>query len=190
MGDESDEEERDKRRPQPPPVEFVKSGEPPSPLPPRDSPPAAWVPRPEDYIRPAPTAPARMPGAPGRFHKAAGSLLIVSGLIAIGWTVYLSIRFLSPAEYANATKNLSASEWAIGQICGLIGIWGQSIALLAGAMALLRLHYRFAVGTAVVSSLAISSSAVLFLDPFFGGAAAMGLIGLVLLRLARPEFAS
>jgi hypothetical protein len=189
MGAESD-EERERRRPEPPPVEFVKSGESAPPLPSREAPPAAWVPRPEDYLRPPSPVPTRVAGPPGRLHLAAGSLLILSALVAIGWTVFLSVRFLTPSDYANATQDLTASEWALGQICGLIGIWGQSVALLAGVMAFSRLHWRFAMGSALVSSLAISSTAVIFLDPFFGGAAAIGLGGVLLLRFARREFAS
>jgi len=119
---------------------------------------------------------------------AAGILLILSGLVAIGWTVFLSVRFLSPADYANATQNLTAAEWALGQVCGLIGIWGQSVALLAGAMAFSRLHWKFAISSALVASLAISSTAVLFLDPYFGGAAVIGIAGVALLVPARREF--
>ncbi|HYY48537.1 MAG TPA: hypothetical protein VFA17_07620 [Thermoplasmata archaeon] len=187
MGESDEEPER--RRPEPPPVEFVRSGEPAAPLPPRDQPPAAWVPRPEDYFRPTGPPPAPT-GAPGQLHIAAALLLVLSALVAIGWTVTLSVRFLSPSDYANATSNLTATEWALGQVCGLIGIWGQSTALLAGLMAYRRLHWGFAMGCATVSIVAIGLSAAVFADAYFGGAAALGLVGVLMLVRARREFAS
>ena len=103
-----------------PPVEFVKPGEAPAPLPPRDQPPAAWVTRPEDYLRQV--APPPQLRAPGQIHRVAGILLILSALVAVGWTIALSIRFLTPAQYENATAGLTPEAWAIGQICGLLGI--------------------------------------------------------------------
>src|SRR5438034_10846069 len=99
-----DDEER-KKRPSPPPVEFVKPGEAPAPLPPRDQSPAAWVTRPEDYLRQA--APAPQLRAPGQMHLVAGILLDLSVLVALGWTIALSILFVTPAQYANRTTGLT-----------------------------------------------------------------------------------
>src|SRR5437870_902862 len=98
-------DEEQKKRPSPPPVEFVKPGEAPAPLPPRDQPPAAWVTRPEDYLRQV--APAPQLRAPGQMHLVAGILLVLSALVAVGWTIALSIRFLTPAQYENATAGLA-----------------------------------------------------------------------------------
>jgi hypothetical protein len=185
MGSESD-EERQRRRPEPPPVEFVRSGEPATPIPPRDQP-AAWVPRPEDYFRPTgpPPAPA---GAPGWLHVAAALLLILAALVAIGWTVALSIQFPTPSEYENLTRDLTPAQWATGQVLVLISIWGQSIALLAGVMAYLRLHWRFAIGCSLLSVLAIGLLGLA--DVIVGGATVLGLVGVAVLWLARREFAS
>src|SRR5213083_545184 len=65
MADDPSEEE-EKRRQSPPPVEFVRPSETQGPAPPRDQPPAAWVPRPEDYQVPPGWAgrPARGPFQP------------------------------------------------------------------------------------------------------------------------------
>src|SRR3989475_12271416 len=81
-GDSSDEEE--KRRQNPPPVEFVRPSEAQGPAPPRDQPPAAWVPRTEEF-GPPPQQP--FPGAwpqaaPRTTRPIIGrALLIISGLL-------------------------------------------------------------------------------------------------------------
>src|SRR5947207_6530245 len=99
-----DDEER-KKRPSLPPVEFVKPGEAPAPLPPRDQPPAAWVTRPEDYLRQV--APAPQLRAPGQMHLVAGILLVLSALVAVGWTIALSIRFLRSEEHTSELQSHS-----------------------------------------------------------------------------------
>lgn len=183
------EEDEERRRPEPPPVEFVRPGEAAAPLPPRDQPPAAWVPRPEDYFRPA-APPAPTFGAAGQLHVIAGILLVASALVAMGWTIALSIEFLSPSEYENLTANVTSGEWAAAQVCGLVGIWGQAVALLAGAMAFLRLNWRFAVSCAIVSILTIGGTALLFGQLPFAAAGALGIGGVALLSRARREFHS
>ena len=179
-------DEEQKKQPSPPPVEFVKPGEAPAPLPPRDQPPAAWVTRPEDYLRQV--APPPQLRAPGQIHRVAGILLVLSAFVAVGWTIALSIRFLTPAQYENATAGLTPEAWAIGQICGLLGIWGQAIALLAGVMSFRRMSWRFVFAASLISVLSIGATAVAFFDPFFGGAAGLGLVGVILLSLGRREF--
>src|SRR5256884_1543296 len=144
----SDDEEQ-KKRPSPPPVEFVKPGEAPAPLPPRDQPPAAWVTRPEDYLRQV--APPPQLRAPGQIHRVAGILLVLSALVAVGWTIALSIRFLTPAQYENATAGLTPEAWAIGQICGLLGIWGQAIAVLPGGLSFPPMRWEFAFAGSLIS---------------------------------------
>jgi hypothetical protein len=161
----------------------------PAPLPPRDQPPAAWVPRPEDYLRPTGRPPVAL-GAPGQLHAIAGVLLATSGIVAMAWTVAVIVRFPSPSDVENITANATPIEWATAQICFLLGIWGQAIALLAGVMAYYRLHWRFTVACSMLSTLAIGSTAAAFLDTYFGGAALLGIIGIALLSRGRREFAS
>src|SRR2546430_11239766 len=93
-------DEEQKKRPSPPPVEFVKPGEAPAPLPPRDQPPAAWVTTPENYLRQV--APPPQLRAPGQIHRVAGILLLLSALVAVGWTIPFDILFLTPAQHQNA----------------------------------------------------------------------------------------
>src|SRR5437667_2559565 len=180
-----DDEEQHKRPP-PPPADLLNPREAPAPLPPRDQPPAAWVTMPEDYLRQV--APPPQLRAPGQIHRVAGILLVLSALVAVGWTIALSIRFLTPAQYENATAGLTPEAWAIGQICGLLGIWGQAIALLAGVMSFRRMSWRFVFAASLISVLSIGATAVAFFDPFFGGAAGLGLVGVILLSLGRREF--
>src|SRR5437667_10870967 len=92
-------DEEQKKRPSPPPVEFVKPGEAPAHLPPRDQPPAAWVTRPEDYLRQV--APPPQLRAPGQIHREAGTLLVLSALVAAGWPIASIIRFLAAAHHGN-----------------------------------------------------------------------------------------
>src|SRR5438034_10342378 len=89
-------DEEQKKRPSPPPVEFVKPGEAPAPLPPRDQPPAAWVTRPEDYLRQV--APPPQLRAPGQIHRVAGILLMLSVLVEVGCTHALASLFLTHAH--------------------------------------------------------------------------------------------
>src|SRR2546427_11182747 len=76
MADEPGEEEKKKRQ-SPPPVEFLRPGETQAPLPARDQPPAAWVPRPEEYQRPTSwMPPSSAAPATSNLPKVAGVLLI------------------------------------------------------------------------------------------------------------------
>lgn len=170
-------------------MEFVKPGDTPPPFPPREQRPAAWVPRPEDYLRPPVRGPIA-PGAPGGLHRIAGILLALSGLVAMGWTIAASVEFLSPSDYANLTENVTPTLWAASQICALLGIWGQAVAILAGVMAFSRLHWRFAVTCAIVSTVAIGGTALAFGNLFYTVAAVLGVIGVLLLSRGRPEFVS
>jgi hypothetical protein len=100
----------------------------------------------------------------------------------------LSIRLLTPSDYANATAGVTPETWAIGQICGLIGIWGQSVAVLAGIMSFRRMSWRFVFACSLIAVLSIGATALAFFDPFFAGAAGLGLVAVILLSLGRREF--
>src|SRR2546425_9560348 len=81
-GHSSDEDE--KRRQTPPPVEFVRPSEAQGPAPPRDQPPVAWVPRPEEFGQPPQQPfPQAWPQVVPRSGRSiiGGVLLIISGLI-------------------------------------------------------------------------------------------------------------
>ncbi len=176
----TDEPEAQKKpRSEPPPLEFVKPGEPQAPLPPRDQPPAAWVPQPEEFRRPqAPwqRAPAR---GPARFSRIAGIVLIFAGLLGAASFVVQVFTPLSVPDYVNLTSN--AGTYTLGQICGLISIWSQAAALLGGVMALQRINWRLTLVCAAFAPLTIG---------FILEASFLGVLGLVLIIIARNEFAS
>src|SRR5256886_13688130 len=107
-GDSSDEEE--KRRQSPPPVEFVRPSEAQGPAPPRDQPPAAWVPRPEEF-GPPPQQPF-----PGAWPQVAprttrpiigGALLIISGLLGMVSTYLI---FTQPLTADRKSTRLNSSH--------------------------------------------------------------------------------
>src|SRR2546427_711828 len=143
MAEESGEEEP-KKRPAPPPVEFLKPGETQGPLPPRDQLPAAWVPRPEEYQRPTSWIPptSSAPRAPSNLPKIAGVLLIVSAVVGMAGAIYQAVALPSVAEYTNFTQRNSPTTVALLQICGLISIWSQGLAFLRGAPHLDRPDHR------------------------------------------------
>src|SRR5437879_13198729 len=96
-GDSSDEEE--KRRQGPPPVEFVRPSEAQGPAPPRDQPPAAWVPRPEEFGQPPQQPfPQAWPQVAPRTGRPIirGVLLILSGLLGTVTTYPICVPPLAP----------------------------------------------------------------------------------------------
>ncbi len=179
----TDEPEPAKKREEPPPLEFVKPGEAQAPLPPRDQPPAAWVPAPEEFQRrqaPWQRGPTPVRG-PARFSRIAGIVLILAGILGIAASVYQALNLPSVANYANFTLNNTAEVVAFSQICGLLSIWSQVAAILGGVMALQRLNWRLAVVCAVFAPLTLG---------FIFEASFLGVLGLVLVILAKKEFAS
>ena len=171
------------KRPAPPPIEFVRPGEelPPSP-PSGEQPPAAWVPRAEDYLQAArPRRAMRPEGAPGSLHTVAGILLLLAGLIGVAAQVYYAFNMPSVGDYANYMLNNSALAVAFNQICGLITIWAQAAAILGGVMAFQRANWRLAVVCGIFSVLTIG---------FFLEASFLGVIGLLVVLRARREFHS
>ena len=180
MGEESGEGD-DKRRPTPPPVEFMKPGEAAGPLPPRDQSPAAWVPRPEDFRGPAswtPT-PRTAPGA-SNLPRVAGILLLLSATIGMAGAVYNAVNLPSPADYANFTQSNTPVIVATLQICGLISIWAQGMALLGGIMAFQRMNWKL---TLVCAMFSLATLGFFSLE-----ASVIGLVALFMTIRARPFF--
>lgn len=187
MADSESPEERPKRQ-EPPPLEFMRPGEQAPPAP-STQPPAAWVPRPEDFAPGQAQVPGvAAPPATGRVHTYAGVVLLLAAFTGIGYTIYLSVQFLSPADYANLTQNITPEIYALSQICALLGIWAEVAALLGGAMAIQRSNWRLAVGCGIFAAAASGAEATAFLDPVLGLFALLSVVGLLLVFRARREF--
>ena len=189
---DSDSDSPDRKRQEPPPIEFVKPGEEQPSEPQRERPPAAWVTRPEDYQQPryaqAPAPPRSTSLGTGRTARTAGALLILAAAVSIAYILWVSLTPLSPSEYANLSSD--PSLYALGQVCGLIVTWAQAIMVLAGIMAFLRMSWRMAMGCAFFSMLMLGGYAVAVLDPILIGASFLGLVGFILTVTSRKEFLS
>lgn len=175
--------EEPRKRPSPPPVEFLRPGEEQAPLPPRDQTPAAWVPRPEEF-RP-PTGVTRPPGPPGigsNLPKIAGVLLLVSAILGMAGSIYGALNLPSVARYADFTRNTSALTLAEVQICGLVSIWAQAMALLGGVMAFQRMNWKL---TFVCALASLGTLGIIYVE-----ASIIGAIGLIAVYRARPYFLS
>jgi hypothetical protein len=179
MAEEPGEEEQ-KKHPSPPPVEFLKPGESPGPLPPRDQPPAAWVPRPEDYQQPSAwRPPARPAAAASNLPKIAGILLILSAGLGMAGALYNQFT-ITPAQYANMTNGTPAAVVTLLQICGLISLWSQAIAALGGVMALQRMNWKL---TLVCALFSLGTLGIVYFEGTF-----VGLLALLVTIRARPYF--
>ena len=188
---DSDSTEPEKKRPEPPPIEFVKPGEAQSQQPSQERPPVAWVTRPEDFQRPQyqqPQAPTRTAGAPGNAARMAAILLILAATVSAGYFVLLSITPVSVSDYINGTSD--PTLYAISQVCSIFALWGQAIMVLAGIMAWQRLNWRITVGCAFISMMLLGGFALATLDAVALGSAFLGFIGFFLSVTARKEFVS
>jgi hypothetical protein len=191
---DSDSRSDDKRRQEPPPIEFLKPGE--TQAPPEPQQPAAWVTRPEDYQRPQyaqPPAPPRATAAgPGNMARLAGGLLILAAVVSAGGLLYNSLSPMSPADYANFTSD--SGLYALNQVCSLIVIWAQATMIIGGIMALQRMNWRMTAGLAFFSMLMIAGFALLVipavLDVSLIASALLSLVGFVLTIRSRREFLS
>lgn len=173
-------DEQNRKRTEPPPIEFVRPGDQSTTPPPQQ--PVAWVPRPEDFQRPTyappPTQAAR--GAPGRLATLAGVLLLASGVLGLFLTFSILMTVPTLQDYYNIT-NASSSDLAQSAIEYILMFYGQALAFVGGAMALQRKNWRLALACAAFSVLGFG---VLFL-----GSAASGL-AVVFLYMGRREFTS
>lgn len=193
---DSDSTSPDKKRQEPPPIEFLKPGQEQPAPPPEQRPPAAWVTRPEDYQRPqyaqGPAPPRAGPRGAGKNARIAGLLLILAAALSAGWLLFNSLTPLSVSDYANFSKDTGA--YALNQVCSMFVVWGQAIMALAGIMAYQRLNWRMTVSCALVSLMLLGGFAVLVLaavlDPLVIAAAILGLVGFVLTVTAKDEFVS
>lgn len=175
--------EGEKRRPTTPPVEFLKPGEAQAPLPPRDQSPAAWVPRPEEYQGPPAWAPPPPVGrGASNLPKLAGVLLLVSAGIGMAGSLYGALSLPTVPEYENITQNTTPAVLAASQICGLISIWSQAVALLGGIMALQRMNWKLTMVCAIFS--------LGTLGIFLFEASLIGFLALIVTLRARPFFLS
>ena len=179
MGD-SDSGVPEKRRPAPPPIEFLKPGETQAPPSEPQQPPAAWVTRPEDYQQPVyPTPAPSRPASPGWYGLLAGILLFLAAAFGIAAVVVQSITPISFANYTNLTSD--TTSFVTNQICGIIIIMAQSAAILGGVMAIQRLNWKLTLVCAILATLTVG---------FYLEASFMGMLAVVLVAIARREFRS
>ncbi len=172
-------EEEEKRRQSPPPVEFLKPGETQAPAPPANQSPAAWVPRPEEYQRPTTwSPPAARPTGPSNLPRIAGVLLLIAAILGMASAVYSALT-TTVEQYANFTQRNSPTVVALNQICGLLSIWSQAMALLGGVMALQRMNWKLTLVCAILSLGTLG---------FYFEASVLGLIALFFTIRARPFF--
>lgn len=173
-------EEEQKKRNAPPPLEFLKPGEAQAPLPPRDQP-AAWVPRPEEFQPPQKWGPAPMgPPPASNLPKIAGVLLLLAAAFGMAGAVYSALTLPSAAEYAAYLNRTSPAVVATLQVCGLISIWSQAMALLGAVMAFQRMNWKLTFVCAIFSLLTLGIV-------YFEGSL-LGLFGLILVVRSRRYF--
>lgn len=178
-GDSADDQE--KRRRTPPPVEFVRPSEAQGTAPSRDQPPAAWVPRPEEFGQPPQQPfPQVWPQAASKSGRAilGGILLIVSGLIGMASTFIIFIQPLTAKEIA-MIQNMTAGDLAANAIFVFAVVYAQAFAILGGIMAIQRKNWKLAVVCGVASLLNFG---------FFLAGTLVGLAGLISILTARREF--
>src|SRR5947209_18621220 len=180
MADNSSDEDQ-KRRQTPPPVEFVRPSEAQGPAPPRDQPPAAWVPRPEEFGQPPqqPFPQARRQGAPRTGRRIIGGvLLILSGLLGMVSTYLIFIRPLAPSD-VSAIQNMTAGDLTANALLVFAVVYAQAFAILGGIMAIQRKNWKLAVVCGVASLLNFG---------FFLIGTFLGLAGLIAIITARRDF--
>lgn len=179
---DSDASGTDKKRQEPPPIEFLKPGETQTP-PQEPQQPVAWVTRPEDYQRPsyapAQAQPRPAPQGTGRMARIAGVVLLLSGIFGVASVVYLSLTPLPVSDYINLTGD--PATYTLNQICGIIVIWAQAAAILGGIMALQRINWKLTLVCAILATLTLG---------FTFEASFLGMVGFILVIMARKEFYS
>ncbi len=179
---DSDSSGTDRKRQQPPPIEFLKPGE--TQAPPQEPQQAvAWVTRPEDYQRPSYTqgpAPTRpMPQGTGRMARIAGVVLILAGIFGIAAVLWNGLTPMSVANYTSLASD--PGTYAINQVCGIIVIFAQAGALLGGIMALQRLNWKLTLVCAILAMLTLG---------FTFEASFLGMVGFILVVMSRKDFYS
>lgn len=161
----------------------MKPGETQASLPPRDQPPAAWVPRPEEFQRPQPwAAPPRARG-PGARSKFAGLCLILAGIIGIATTFWAYSTPLTPEEQQSIENITRENPGLANALLALtiISLYAQSVAVLGGVLAFQGKDWKLVVVCAAFSILTLGFS---FLGTVFG------FLALILVISSRHEFIS
>ena len=96
--------------------------------------------------------------------------------------VYNAVNLPSPSDYANFTQNNTPSIVAILQICGLVSIWAQAMALLGGIMAFQRMNWKLTLVCAIFS---LATLGIVYFE-----ASLVGVVALLFTIRARPYFLS
>lgn len=170
----------EKRRQEPPPIEFLKPGETQAPPAEPQQAPAAWVTRPEDFQQPAYLAPAPpRPASTGWYGLLAGILLFLAAGFGTASVVLQSITPISYANYTSLTND--TTSFVTNQICGIIIIMAQTAAILGGVMAIQRLNWKLTMVCAILATLTVG---------FYLEASFLGMLAVVLVAIARREFRS
>ncbi len=184
----------DKKRQEPPPIEFLKPGEEQPAQPSDQRQPAAWVTRPEDYQRPQypqpPAPPRTAAGANPTRPRVAGILLIAAAAGSVASLLIASFPPLTPAQYASFNYTNDTASYAINQVCNLFVIWAQAIMVLGGIMAYQRMNWRLTVSCSFLSMLLIGGFALAVLDPIMLASSFLGIVGFILTVMAKQDFLS
>ena len=172
----------DKKRQEPPPLEFLKPGEAQTP-PPQPQQPVAWVTRPEDFQKPAypqgPAPPRQGAEGSGRRARLAGIVLLLAGVFGIAGVLSASLTPMPLPDYANISNDTGL--YMLNQVCGIVVIWAQAAAILGGVMALQRLNWKLTLVCAILATLTIG---------FTYEASFLGMVGFILVVMSRKEFLS
>lgn len=176
-----DPDEEPRKRPEAPPIEWLKPGETQAPAP-EPSQPAAWIPRPEDYQRRAAWPEPARPSPRRGLNRAAGVCLVLAGLIGIMGSVYSTVYPPSPEQVANLTAGLDAATVTFLYLCGLVSVYAQAFALLGGVLAYQGRSWKLVLACAVMSL--FSLGLVLFESSLLGA------LGLVFVLMSKRDFSS
>ena len=122
-------------------------------------------------------------------HLYAGIVLVLAGLIAMGDTIYYSVQMLTFSQYQNITA-LPPAAFAVSQICGLIAIWSEALAILGGILAIQRLNWRLAAACAMFALVSIGGLGALIPEYGLIAAGVAAGIALVFAVRGREEFLS
>ncbi len=187
---DSDSTSPDKKRQEPPPIEFLKPGEEQASQPQAQRPAAAWVTRPEDYQRPqytqGPAPPRTGAQGTGNRPRLGGILLVLAGVTSLGYILYVSLTPPTPQQFQQMTNDTTL--YALNQVCGTIVVWSQAVAVLSGALAYQRVSWRFTVGCAFYAMIALAGYVIASGDPLGLPAAILGVAGFALVAVSRREF--
>jgi len=119
---------------------------------------------------------------PSSLPKIAAVFLLLSGILGMAGAIANAVSLPSVQDYANFTTNTSPETLAFLQICGLVSIWSQALAILGGVMAWQRMNWKLTLVCAIF--------ALFTLGYFLFDASLAGLVGLIVTIMARRHFAT